>query len=232
MSIGAWKTDEAEMRKDEVVRDEDEAMGKALREQDEVMGKVLRAMGQVLRDEDDDKVTRDEDPLLEALKLFYSHPRRLQDLTDCLRGPTRVSLRVLDWLVTNYAKRVNIVYPTTPHSAFNIHNSYKSQLRGYRKARFDPFCRRERLTWTDPQGRRFETTTGQLNFFRWAMTTGVVSYCRLHAKTIEADMLAAQAKRQEEQKRSNGDKVRRKELSQAAARGCTSTNIDITVTFA
>ncbi len=178
------------------------------------------------------EILQDDNPLLDALRAFYGVPVWLQRLTDCLRGPSRVSLRVLDWLVTNYAKRVNIVYPVPPHCAFNMYTSYKAQLRGYRKAEFDPFCRRERIPWVDSHGREFQTTIGQLTFFRWALTTGVVEYCQQHAKTIEADMLNVQAVRQQEQQRSNGDKVRRRELSQAAVKGCTSTNIDITVSFA
>lgn len=173
-----------------------------------------------------------EDPMKRSLKRFYESPQRLAELTAALRGPSRVSLRVLDWLVTNYAKRVNVVY-TSPvtGSAFNMYMAYRSQLKGYRKAEFDPFCRRQRIMWVDSKGQEFETTIGQLTFFRWALTTGVIDYCRQHAKQIESDMLKVQAKRQDEQTRGVAKKTRRKELSRAAVKGCTSTNIKVTLSF-
>lgn len=177
-------------------------------------------------------------PLFTSLDRFYSNPERLQQLTDCLRGPDRVSLRVLDWLVTNYAKRLNIVYPWQDTS-FNVYVAYKAQLKGYKKAEFDPFCRRERISYVDSKGNEFDTTIGQLCFFKWAILHGVTSYCMQHAKVIEADMLGAQEKRLSEQKRvrEGGDskfisnKVRRKELSTAAVKACTRTMINIKLRF-
>lgn len=180
----------------------------------------------------------DSDPLLAALLEFYEDDEMLSRLTQTLRGPNRVSLRVLDWLVTNYAKRYNIVYPWND-TPFNIFTNYKDQLKGYRKSDFDPFCRRQRIPFLDSNHKQFETTKGQLRFFRWGLSEGVIDYCIQHAKEIEVDMLATQNHRHKEDKQlanlrrtgTKGSKLRRKELSLAAVRRCTMTDIPIIMRF-
>ena len=95
-----------------------------------------------------------------------------------------VSLRTLDWLVTNFAKRKHIVV----RGSTNIFVSYKNQLKAHTKKNFDPFCRRERLVFSCI-GMQIRTTVGQLNFFRWAIHTGVLEYAQKHKSALEGDML-------------------------------------------
>lgn len=189
-----------------------------------------------------------QDVLLESLRKFYEDPRHLRVLTDVLHNAAaappaaadtaaaakHISLRILDWLVTNYAKKHNIVYlvpgedgiPTT----FNMFLEYKSQLKAYSKRFFDPFCRRERLEFTDADGATFHSTVGQLNFFRWALLHGVVDYCARHNAAIEDDML--QSIRHRGGAGGGGvAKPKRRELSKAAIKGCTKTHVKVTVRF-
>lgn len=175
------------------------------------------------------------DVLLTSLKKFYSDPDKLRVLTDVLRASSHISLRILDWLVTNYAKKHNIVYLVTSDTAtdevpstFNMFLEYKSQLKAYSKRYFDPFCRRDRLEFTDADGNAFHTTVGQLNFFRWAITHGVVSYGEKHAHDIEHDMLGSIRHRTGATAES---KPKRRELSKAAIKGCTKTHVTVTVRF-
>ena len=108
-----------------------------------------------------------------------------------------VSLRILDWLVTNYAKRHNVVYQLVRHGEFNSFNvfvEYKAMLKGYSKRFFDPFCRRSRVVFRGADGETLETTVGQLNFFRWAVEHDVVTYAIDHAADIENDMLHVEEK--------------------------------------
>jgi len=139
------------------------------------------------------------DLLLRRLKAFYADPAHLDVLTSVLnpQGGAKpgISLRVLDWLITNYAKKRTVVYELPSGEAFNVYVMYKAQLDGYSKKFFDPFCRRERLTFVDARGLDFVTTVGQLNFFRWAIAKGVVAYGILHAPEIERDMLEAARQR-------------------------------------
>lgn len=183
-----------------------------------------------------------QDLLLERLLAFYGGPGRVRELTGLLprhkdspsppdSGRGRVSLRILDWLVTNYAKKHNIVYVVPGGDgepcAFNMYLEYKSQLKAFGKRFFDPFCRRETLEFRDATtGRSFHTTLGQLNFFRWALLNGVVDYGARHAAAIEEDMLQSIRHRG-----AAGRPRRRQELSRAAIKGCTKTQVRVTVRF-
>ena len=111
-----------------------------------------------------------------------------------------VSLRVLDWLVTNFAKNSQIMI-----GKMNIYVSYKNQLKAHTKKYFDPFCRRGRIKF-EKMGVPISTTVGQLNFFKWAMTTGVLQFANDNRDVIESDM------RSSIQKRSNTKKKQTRRL--------------------
>jgi hypothetical protein len=79
-----------------------------------------------------------------------------------------VSLRLLDWLVTNYAKEHGVRYMVSSialankksigairEEPFNVHTAYRSSLKTYRKTNFDPFRRGERF-YFDGQSERPE----------------------------------------------------------------------------
>ena len=162
-------------------------------------------------------------------------PDHLKVLSEVLNNDAGISLRILDWLVTNYAKKRNIVYyvkgPDGHPADFNMFLQYKAQLSAFSKRFFDPFCRRERISWTDVQGRPFDSTLGQLNFFRWAISHGVVQYCARHAADIEADMMSS-IKHRYDARRPGDARPRRKELCKAALKTCTKTVLHVTVRFA
>lgn len=173
------------------------------------------------------------DVLLESLRKFYSEGDHLAVLSHVLDNDTGISLRILDWLVTNYSKKRNIVYyvdnADSQSVTFNMFLEYKSQLKAYSKRFFDPFCRRERLLFRDDKGREFYTTLGQLNFFRWAIVNGVVQYGLQHAAEIEDDMMQSIKHRYNDAP--PDAKPRRKELSKAAIKSCTKTVLHVTVRF-
>ena len=112
----------------------------------------------------------------------------------------RLSLRALDWLVTNYSKKKPVVYkiapPNHPTIPVNIHNDYKSWLNNHKRRNFDMFRRRKRIFF-DFNEQTFETTVGQLNFFFWAARYGVIDYAKTNLLEIEADH-AVSTKRQVE----------------------------------
>lgn len=169
------------------------------------------------------------DLLLASLRRYYQEDVSRQDtLREILGNKSAVSLRLLDWLATNYAKKHNILYllPAPdggPEVGFNMYLDYKSQLKAYSKRFFDPFCRRER---TEFQG--VHTTVGQLNFFRWAIEHRVVAYAKEHCEAIEADMMAAIRHRNVA---CLAEKPKRKELSKAAIKTATHTVVKLTVRF-
>ena len=101
-----------------------------------------------------------------------------------------LSLRALDWLVTNYSKKKPIIYnvtpPDCPEVVVNMYRSYKSWLWNHKRKNFDPFRRGQRIFFS-LESRVYESTVGQLNFFFWASRYGVLDYADKHIKEIEKD---------------------------------------------
>jgi len=98
-----------------------------------------------------------------------------------LRHPP-VSLRVLDWLCTNYAKSHDVHY-LVDGNPFHLFNSYLDWLRVFGKRRMDPFARGRRIDF-----KGIESTIGQLNFFRWACTHSVLEFATKNQEKIETHM--------------------------------------------
>lgn len=111
------------------------------------------------------------DLLLEALKRFFEDGDRAQQLKDILEHRRGISLRNLEWFVTNYSRKTNVTYMTPTGRQFTVHMAYKSSLDGYSKKFFDPFCRTERIEFMG-----LTTTVAQLNFIRWCIVNGIVDY--------------------------------------------------------
>jgi hypothetical protein len=122
-----------------------------------------------------------------SLQTFYSNRTDLQEIMELLQGTSIISLRLIDWFVTNYAKRHTIGY-ILGGQEFMVYMSYKSQLKAYSKKLFDPFCRRERIMFSLPGTEQFVTTVGKLNFFRWAIEKNVIEYLKKHRETVETEM--------------------------------------------
>jgi hypothetical protein len=182
---------------------------------------------------------------MQAIYIDYKEPYLKEKLVDVLSGPGKVSLRSIDWFITNYSKKNNIYYllhrdilghPTDEVNSactysFNVHQSYKSQLKAYSKKSFDPFCRRDRIPFILDSGETFDTTIGQLNFFRWAITNNVIDYIVEHKKVIEDDMNMCLRKIKEKSKGNKGHRKQREELSLSATRGLSRTNISVELSF-
>ena len=125
--------------------------------------------------------------LIVSLQRFYSSRTDLDKLIPILQGDGDISLRLIDWFVTNYAKRHSIGY-LLGGQEFMVYMSYKSQLKAYSKKLFDPFCRRERIMFSLPGTEQFVTTVGKLNFFRWAIEKNVIEYLKTHREAVELEM--------------------------------------------
>lgn len=133
------------------------------------------------------------DLLLKNLMEFYKSNENLKNMLNIINGESNISLRIVDWFVTNFAKKYYTVYelPMKEGSSdtyrFKVYNEYKLKLKAYNKRRFDPFCRWERITI--PYENNFiETTIGQLNFFKWALENKIVDFIRENYDAIESDM--------------------------------------------
>jgi hypothetical protein len=133
--------------------------------------------------------------LTEKLLGFYT-PELFQLLRDIVSRRTGFSLRIIYWFVTSYSRRMQCNYMFGDERVI-VYSEYKAIMRSYQNTCFDPFCRRARV-YVDTSlcamvdgpvgGDVLETTTGQLNFFRWAISRGVLLYAGTLLSEIERDL--------------------------------------------
>lgn len=128
-----------------------------------------------------------QDQVISWLHEFYSSPGNLEKLLPILQGTSTVSLRLIDYFVTNYAKKMNTSF-TQAGKHFLVYFNYKRELNAYSKRLFDPFCRRERISFQVRGMEAFITTVGQLNFFRWFIEKNILEYVTEQREVIEKDM--------------------------------------------
>ena len=133
------------------------------------------------------KIHCKQELIVNSLQRFYALRDDKEEILKLLEGTSQISLRLIDWFVTNYSKQHNISYILNGQE-FLVYTNYKSQLKAYSKKLFDPFCRRERIMFQLQGYPMFQTTVGKLNFFRWALEKGVLTYIKANLDKIEAAM--------------------------------------------
>jgi hypothetical protein len=133
--------------------------------------------------------TTQNDLLLNNLLKFYEESNNMDYMLRIINGESKISLRIIDWFATNYAKKYYTVYeiPNTDRR-FKVYVDYKLKLKAYSKKRFDPFCRWDRITVPYKDGKYIQTTIGQLNFFKWALENNVIRFIEENYVNIEKDM--------------------------------------------
>jgi len=177
--------------------------------------------------------------LLNSLKEFYENKENKNHLFDILNNTNNISLRIIDWFVTNYSKKNNTSYlinnkelindeNSENAKQFNVYYSYKAQLKSYSKKQFDPFCRRNRIEFTI-DGENIISTIGQLNFFKWAINNLILNYIKINYKDIEEDMNICY--NNIHKKKETNIRKKRQEISKSATRGLNSNNIKVLIDF-
>jgi hypothetical protein len=133
--------------------------------------------------------TTQNDLLLNNLLKFYEESNNMDYMLRIINGESKISLRIIDWFATNYAKKYYTVYEIqNTDRRFKVYVDYKLKLKAYSKKRFDPFCRWDRITVPYKDGKYIQTTIGQLNFFKWALENNVIHYIEENYANIEKDM--------------------------------------------
>ena len=187
--------------------------------------------------------------LMDNLTSFYENKSHLTYMMNVISGDTNISLRIVDWFVTNYAKKYYTVYDLNPSdsdrsSRFKVYNDYKLKLKAYSKRRFDPFCRWERIRIPYDDDNYMETTIGQLNFFKWAIEHKIVDFIKANYDDIERDMNERNSISKKKISLSNHDtsdltlqndngktRKKREELSISACKCIKKENVKIVVSF-
>jgi hypothetical protein len=157
--------------------------------------------------------------VLHRLSRFYDETNT-KKLSDVLSGKSNVSLRIIDWFVTNYAKKYNSSFMNDSGKYVIVYLAYKSHLKAYSKRMFDPFCRSKRI-----QFKGLETTVGQLNFFEWIISDNILDFLEKNRDAVHADM---ETRIQESKDTS---KTKRSELSLSATNTITKHEFPVKVSF-
>ena len=172
--------------------------------------------------------------LLKNLLEFYNKNNNIDKMLSIINGDSKISLRIVDWFATNYAKK-NYTILMINNNRFKVYDDYKLKLRAYSKKRFDPFCRWDRITIPYKNGDLIQTTIGQLNFFKWALENNIIEYIKNNYSKIEYDMnnRNSTSKKKDLLKIPIKDKTRKKreELSVSASKTIKKENIEIIVKF-
>ena len=173
------------------------------------------------------------DLLLNKLLEFYKGNDNMDKMLNIINGESRISLRIIDWFATNYAKKYYTVYQLQgTENRFKVYNDYKLKLKAYSKRRFDPFCRWDRITVPYNENSHIQTTIGQLNFFKWALENHVVDYIEQNYANIEKDMNNRNStSKNKALDNKNKTRKKREELSVSATKSIKKEKVEIVVKF-
>jgi hypothetical protein len=177
--------------------------------------------------------TTQNELLLNNLMDFYKDEHNLTRMLKIITGDSRISLRIVDWFATNYAKKYYTLYTIDNSKRFKVYFDYKLKLKAYSKKRFDPFCRWDRISIPYKDGTSIETTLGQLNFFKWAIENRVINFIEEHYETIEKDMNNRNSTSKKKETVIDNSKTRKKreELSISATKSIKKEDVEIVVQF-
>ena len=162
--------------------------------------------------------------LLTSLTDFYSkNEKYVKILKSIIDSKFELSLRMIDWLVTHYAKTHNVIYwicynneqlynnyPSDiencdKYKKVNLYLDYRAHLKSYTKFNFDSFRRHDRITFILDKEKSIiiETTLGQLNFFRWAFNNRIIEYALQNQNKIYENMSKYSYKKQNKKQKQN-----------------------------
>lgn len=189
--------------------------------------------------------TTQNELLLNNLLEYYKQNdyKLLERIIPIINGQSSLSIRIIDWFVTNYSKKNFVIYNIKKKclieggedeiKRFKVYMDYKLKLKAYSKKRFDPFCRWERINIPYKNNTYIQTTLGQLNFFKWALDNEILEYVNNNISIIEKDMnnYNSTAKRKTELSTNSKTRKTREELSVSATRSIKKENIEIVVKF-
>lgn len=175
--------------------------------------------------------TTQNDLLLNNLLVFYKNEEILSKMLSIITGESKISLRIVDWFATNFAKKYYTTYMIDEQRRFKVYVDYKLKLKAYSKRRFDPFCRWERINIPYKDGTCIETTIGQLNFFKWAIENKVVDYIDENYELIEKDMNNRNSTAKRKETTTKTTRKKREELSVYASKSIKKEKVEIVVQF-
>jgi len=154
--------------------------------------------------EDRDHLTCTDDVLLDSIIEWYNLDNKsINRFLSIVKRKHGLSLRIIDWLVTNYSKIHSLTIDTADFPR-DLNRDYQKHLNAFSKKNLDPFARRNKIKIKVKHGNgsiEFRTTTvGQLNFFRWFISNNIEDILRSERSKIELHMKGIENRKNNESK--------------------------------
>jgi len=165
------------------------------------------------------QISSQENILLKSLENFYKNNSYAKNIIPIVRGESIISMRLIDYFVTNYAKNNHINYNIKENNSivlFNVYSGYKSQLKAFNKKYFDPFSRGNRIPFFFDDDCLI-TTIGQLNFFKWYIAKDLHSYILANYKIIDINLTKDKNNKKNKPKKKSKKKSKKKKCSEEKA---------------
>ena len=136
--------------------------------------------------------------LKNQIDIFYADENNMNNFIEIIKFSNPVSLRLIDWFVTNYAKHFS--NQIVNELGIDLYSSYKGQLKSYNKSLFDCFCRNINKNNNKNNNKitidyiykdnhfKFDTSLAQLNFFRWAFSLNLIVYIKKNLFDIKSKL--------------------------------------------
>lgn len=126
--------------------------------------------------------------LLQSVMDWYNEDKANVDrFLAVVRRKSPISLRVIDWLVTNYSK-TNTVIIKSKGVPRDLNRDYQKNLSAHNKKNMDPFARRNKIKIVLYGTQERFSTVGQLNFFRWFYKNHVNLFLKESREVVEKHM--------------------------------------------
>jgi len=169
--------------------------------------------------------------LMKSLTEFYKNPIYIEQMKSIIDQNSVISLRILDWFITNYSKKYRTIITGNNFRAVDVYQNYKLQLKSFSKKQFDPFCRKNKIIFYYTDNDYIETSCGQLCFFRWCFENNILDYVKNNLSSIEQDMKTSLKDKTHKSQPKENSLQKRQPLSVSAARMVSKQSLQYTVKF-
>ena len=162
---------------------------------------------------------------------FYNKDK-LEKIKPIINQEDDISLRLIDWTLTNYAKKYCIKYQLSNGRIIDVHQSYKNFMTSYRRNILFDLFRRGKCSKVIYGNQKLSLLTGikQLNSFRFILEIELIDYIRKNKEKIETDMRIS-LRRSAANKKNDKTRKKRQELSSSIYRKCMKHYYKTTITF-
>lgn len=178
--------------------------------------------------------------LMKSLSEFYKEQKYIDEIKSIVDQNSVISLRILDWFITNYSKKFRTLIKTKDNNGHDknvdVYMNYKLMLKSFSKRQFDPFCRKNKIYFCyaeNEQGEEkfIETSCGQLCFFRWCFENDILNYVKENLNIIEQDMKNSLKIKKAPEDPSLSPSKKRQPLSIPAGRSISKVHMKYTLKF-